>query len=174
MTKEQELNDLFSMFHDFEITDVTYSKMTLNLTIKIPWGQLWNSLDFKINLELNGCDFIKCSYAELLKTKENLTKDWGQREYIDKTTEDDKVISTLGLEIQSHKLYNSKEFVFVCNSAKDFAGGQLTFSANDFRIFQIDGQEITLNQMKKWYADWWESIEAMWKDNEENRNNSSL
>ena len=63
---ETKLDHLFLMFHDFQIVELKYNKDILSLIIKIPWGQLWNDYDFKINLELVGCNFIKCIYIFIL------------------------------------------------------------------------------------------------------------
>jgi len=174
MTSNPKINDLFSMFHDFTITDLTYSEKTLNLTIHIPWGQVWNDRDFKIKLELYGCDFIKCTYGVLIKTKKNLAKYRTQQEYKEKTTKDEKIISALELEIQSHNFSGSNEYVFLCNSSKeDCPGGQLTFTANDFKISGLNGEEITLDQMEIWGEAAWKMTENSWKANEDRQHDTS-
>ena len=82
----QEIDNLFSMFHDFEIKSLTYDNSNLEMTIQIPWGQLWDDLNYYIKIELSGCDFINCDYAEVLRTPENLAKREVDRSYIDKST----------------------------------------------------------------------------------------
>ncbi|MCZ8285402.1 MAG: hypothetical protein O9353_08075, partial [Bacteroidia bacterium] len=86
--QREELNDLFSMFHDFEITTLEYKDTVLTLTIEIPWGHLWDDLTYHIKLELTGCEFIQCDYAELLNTAENISRNAVDRSYIEKSTQD--------------------------------------------------------------------------------------
>jgi len=155
----QELDDLFSMFHDFEIKLLIYQNTTLRLTFILPWGELWDDLNYQIKVELTGCDFIHCDYAEILNTPDNLAKNWVDRCSIDKSTNDSNIISELGLEVQSHKFYSPNKYEFRCNSSKKFAGGQLTFTADNYLILDKDGNKITLNKMQKWCTDWWEKID---------------
>jgi hypothetical protein len=163
MDKQQELNDLFSLFHDFEITLLTYQKNTLNLTITIPWGEVWNDWNYQIRLELAGCDFFQCDYSEFIDG-DNLSSD---RKTIDKTTNDPSTISDLGLEIQSHTYAPPNKYAFKCNSSRNCAGGLLTFSADDYKLFNAEGVPIDLTQMNKWSTDWWEKIRKMWDENEQ-------
>ena len=59
------------MFHDFEITHLTFENNILDLTIRIPWGEHWDDLDYQIRVVLNGCEFIQCDYAEIINTPDN-------------------------------------------------------------------------------------------------------
>jgi hypothetical protein len=155
----QELEDLFSMFHDFEITALTNHDNNLALTIQIPWGELWGDLNYFITLKLTGCDFIHCDYAEIVNTPENLSKRHVDRSSVDKSTNDQKVISELGLEVQRHNFYPPNKYEFMCNSSKNYAGGQLTFTADDYTLFNKQGIQIDLDQMKTWSNEWWTKIE---------------
>jgi len=147
------------MFHDFEITVLTYHDSNLTLTIQIPWGELWSDLNYKITVKLNGCDFIHCDYYELENTPVNLAKRRLDRSFVDKSTNDQKIISGLGLEVQRHNFYSPNKYEFLCNSSKDYAGGKLTFTADNYTIFNNDGVQICLDQMKAWSNEWWTKIE---------------
>ena len=155
----QELDDLFSMFHDFEITHLTFENNILDLTIRIPWGELWDDLDYQIRVVLNGCEFIQCDYTEIINTPDNFAKNWVERASIEKSTNESKTISKLGLEVQRHNFYSPNRYEFLCNSSKNYAGGQLTFTADNCKVFNKDNIHIGIDQMKKWCTEWWEKIE---------------
>lgn len=150
--RQQEIDELFSMFHDFEIIKLTYNGNILNLTIHIPWGQMWNDPDYLISVELTGCDFMYCDYAEVLNTPENLAKRWVDQSHIDKSTNDQQIISEIGLEVQRHEFDPPNKYKFICNSSKNttYGGGQLTFTADNYKIFNKEGIQIDLYQMEKW------------------------
>lgn len=156
--QREELNDLFSMFHDFEVIKLEYKDAVLTLTIEIPWGQLWDDLNYHIKLELTGCEFITCDYAELLNTPENRSRNAVDRSYIEKSTQDQKVISEIGLEVQRHTFLPPNQYEFICNSSKDYAGGHLIFTADGYSLFNKENEKIDLEQMKKWSTDWWKRI----------------
>ncbi len=155
---QQEMEDLFTMFHDFEIVLLTHKNDLLTLTIIIPWGQLWDDLDYKIKVELKGCYFMDCAYTEIVNTPENLAKNWVDRLSVNKSTNDPEVISTLGLEVQRHNFYPPNKYEFLCNSSGNYAGGQLTFTADGYSIFNKNGEPIDLRQMKSWSTEWWSKI----------------
>ena len=157
-TKQQEFDELFSMFHDFEIITLTYIDNQIIMTIQIPWGELWDDLNYYIKLELSGCDYVHCDYTEPSNTFENLKKRPAERTYIEKYTEDTTIISEMGLEIQSHQLFKPNKYQFICNSSKDYANGDLTFTAVDYKIFNKEGVLIDLNQMRDWCNEWWSSL----------------
>ena len=76
--------------------------------------------------------------AEIMNTPDNLAKNWVERTSIDKSTNEPKTISELGLEVQSHNFYSPNRYEFLCNSSKNYVGGQLTFTADNFDIFNKD------------------------------------
>ena len=156
----QELDDLFSMFHDFEIINLTFANNILDLKIRIPWGELWDDLDFQISVKLSGCEYIHCDYAEVINTSDNLAKKWAERNSIDKSTNDPKTISNLGLEVQRHKFYAPNKYIFFCNSSKNnYAGGQFNFTTDNYIIYDKAKSQIELDQMSTWCTKWWERIE---------------
>ena len=110
-------------------------------------------------MELSGCEFILCDYSEILNTPENVAKKSVDRIYIDKSTSNPKLIETLGLEIQSHKFSEPNKYLFLCNSSKEYAGGILTFTTDNYKIFNKEGNQIDLQQMKNWSNAWWENID---------------
>lgn len=159
--KQQEINELFSMFHDFEIILLTYNDNRLNLTIQIPWGQLWNDFNYLIYVELIGCDYIHCDYSEVLNTHENKAKRWIDQSHIDKSTNDPKIISDIGLEVQRHEFYPPNKYKFICNTSKNntYGGGQLTFTAENYKIYNKEGLQINIQQMETWCREWWDNIQ---------------
>lgn len=158
--KQLEIDELFSMFHDFEIILLTYNDNILNLMIKIPWGQLWDDLDYFIRVELIGCNFINCDYTEVLNTPENLAKRLVDQSHIDKSTNDQEIISNIGLEVQRHEFYPPNKYIFLCNSSKNttYGGGHLTFTADNYKIFNKEGNQIDIQQMEKWCREFWDKI----------------
>jgi|GEM_PF-3546603 hypothetical protein len=165
----QEINDLFSMFHDFGIISLTYINKNLTMTLAIPWGQLWDDLNYQIRLELSGCDFILCNYSECINTNEHFDASSPKNRWVDKTTSEPNTITELELEVQSHEFITPNRYVFRCNSSRCISnnpfdsgnligGGKLFFTAEDYAIFDKDGKQIDLNQMKKWCTEWWDKI----------------
>ncbi len=155
---QNEINDLFSMFHDFEIKELSFENNVIQMTIQIPWGELWNDWEYSIQMELSGCEFILCDYSEILNTPDNLAKNRVDRLYIDKSTSDPKLIDAIGLEIQSHQFSEPNKYLFLCNSSKEYAFGKLAFTADNYKIFNKEGNQIVLQQMKSWSEEWWENI----------------
>lgn len=156
---QKEINDLFTMFHDFEIKEFTYDNSIIQMTIQIPWGEMWNDWEYSIQMELSGCEFILCTYSEILNTPDNLAKNCVDRLYIDKLTSDPKLIETLGLEIQRYEFQMPNKYTFLCNCSKVYGGGILTFTADNFKIFTKEGNQIDLQEMKNWSRAWWENID---------------
>lgn len=160
MTNKEEINDLFSMFHDFEIKELTYCQNLLTLIINLPWGQiLWDDYNFNIKIEISGCNYLSCIYGDLLKTPENLLNFPTHRKFINKETTEPETISALGLEIQSHICSEPNNYEFRCNaSSQDCAGGELSFTADTVTIFDMAGNEISLTQMDNWCEEVWKKL----------------
>ncbi|MEZ4804708.1 MAG: hypothetical protein R2852_04290 [Bacteroidia bacterium] len=158
--KQKEMDYLFFMFHDFEITELTYNTAVLNMTIRIPWGQLWNDHDYLIKLELTGCNEMNCVYSEFLNTVENLATNFLSSE--DKSTNDSKVITYLGLEVQRHIFHPPNKYELLCNSSKNqiYGGGHLTFTAENYKLFNKEGIQVELQQMEKWFDEYWKEDEV--------------
>lgn len=55
--KIKEIDDLFSMFHDFEITALSLENKTLTMEILLPWASMWDIDDYKMMFEFGGCEY---------------------------------------------------------------------------------------------------------------------
>ena len=158
MTGQHSINNLFLLFHDFQIVKLEYLDDKLSLTMKIPWGQLWNDYDFKIKLEISGCNFIECVHGEIIQNPDNLAL--MLRKSIDKVTTDPLIISNLLLEVQRHASLDENAYKFFCNSSNPkCSGGELTFTATQVQVVDMAGQEITLLKMEKWFSEFWKDPE---------------
>lgn len=169
--KIKEIDDLFSMFHDFEITALSLENKTLTMEILLPWASMWNIDNYKMMFEFGGCEYLKCTYYvqtsnELIETKEGVY--FPKKELF---TSDLNEMVKLNLDIQSHKFTEPNNFLLHCDSltsfentinANDFAFIELT--ASDCKIFDNHGIEMTLNQMEEWCKEWWDGIQKMWDE----------
>jgi len=157
-TSRQDIDDLFSMFHDFEIVQMKHENKVLTITMSTPWAELRDEKDFIIILELYGCDHVTCEYSEM--------------NGVNNVTSDCKLISTLGLDIQSHKFYPPDIYEFFCEAHNNnvIADGQIKFNTNDFFLFDQEQNLLRLDKMKELATMWWRSIQKMW-DDEANKNN---
>ncbi|MBF8965771.1 hypothetical protein I0P70_21140 [Pontibacter sp. FD36] len=166
MNRQQEIEELFSMFHDFEIKSVSKDGEALTLDFVIPWGQLWNPvvLEYQIKIELSGCRNLLCEYFLFKDDEANKSKPLALRETEKRVTSDPQTMNKLGLEVQSYTYTPPDTYVLHCNSSKEIAGGELTLTATDYRIFNDNGEPLTLDQLKQYATQWWDSIKEMWDE----------
>ncbi|MES2730370.1 MAG: hypothetical protein V4714_01435 [Bacteroidota bacterium] len=177
--RQQEIDNLLSMFHDFDIVTAELNGDTLVFAITIPWGSMWKKDDYSytIRLELMGCNYFNCDYYKI-KSKEviNIDENRYQRETDKITTTNVADLTRLELSIQSKANIRPDTYELHCqcgNQDIDFA--TITLSTTDYRIFDQDGKEITLETMKQWATDWWDGIQKMWDEDKKQRlANSSL
>ncbi|QHL85920.1 hypothetical protein GU926_00060 [Nibribacter ruber] len=171
--EQQEIEELFSMFHDFEIISVKKIGDVLTLELVIPWGEVWIPpiMDYQIKLDLIGCRELKCDYFVFKNDEVTKLKPTALRETIRKTTSDTRTISNLGLEIQNFTLFEPDSFILNCNNSKGIAGGELAFTAKDYMLFKSLGEPLPLHKLKQWATQWWDGIQEMWnKENQANDN----
>jgi hypothetical protein len=166
MNKQQEIKELFSVFHDFEIKTVSKDGESLTLGFVIPWGQVWNPavLEYQIKVELTRCRDLLCEYFTFKDDEANRLKPIAFRGTEKRTINDPLTIENLGLEVQSCSYTQPDIYVLHCNSSRDIAGGELTLTATNYQIFDSDGGPLTLNQLKHWANEWWDSIQEMWDE----------
>ncbi|MBC5992709.1 hypothetical protein [Pontibacter cellulosilyticus] len=166
MNRQQEIEELFSMFHDFEIQSVSKDGEALTLEFVIPWGQVWNPaiLEYQIKVELSGCRNLLCEYFVFKDDEANKLKPLALRETEIRTTNAPQTIEELGLEVQSYTYTQPDSYVLHCNSSKEIAGGELTLTATDYRIFDSFDKPLTLDQLKQWAAEWWGRVQEMWDE----------
>ncbi|TPE39138.1 hypothetical protein [Pontibacter mangrovi] len=166
MNKQKEIEELFSMFHDFEIKSVSKDRETMTLEIVIPWGQVWNLavMEYQIKVELSGCRSLLCEYFVFRDDEANKSKLLALRETEKRITSDPQTMDKLGLEVQSYTYTPPDTYVLHCNSSKEIAGGELTLTATDYRIFNNNGEPLTLDHLKQWATEWWGRIQEMWDE----------
>ena len=169
--KQNEIDNLLSMFHDFEIVYAEFKANTLVLRITIPWGSMWKEDDYSytIRLELIDCNYFSCDYykiknREIFQLGESLNKD--ETEKI--TTTNPLDLKDLGLSIQNRTNLGNGIYELHCLSHKGFEYASITISLNDYKIFDQDGNEISLEVMNQWCKDWWDGIQKMWDEQKKN------
>jgi hypothetical protein len=151
------LKELFTTFHDFDIVGLKDQPPSLWLTLRLPWGELWDNYDFKIRLELQSAQIIECKYSELTG---DVDRNSQKLKGVDKITTDFKTIEKLGLDIQRIEAKGKLEYVFHCNGDK-VAGAHLTIVADSFNLYDHVGQPISHDNYKSWYSQWWKEIREM-------------
>ena len=163
-TPQERLSELFVMFHDFEIVQISFTDKTLSLTIAVPWSQLWDEDGefYRIELMLFGCERIHCTYYEY-RSKDLIQDESGTHyDLIEKETEDVAEIAGLELDVQSYSYDGDNNYVFHCDGRERINFAEFRFSAVDYQIVDWNGQVMTFEAMRKWGNDWWQSIQDMW------------
>ena len=169
-TPKDDMQDLFSMFHDFDIIAVQYEKGILTLQMEIPWSQLREEDEiFRLKLELGGCKYLYCDYQERVdkgpfKSFEDIN--FSKIEY---STKDIATIASLNLTIQSYEFKEPNLYTFYCNGNEKIDEGQLMFTADSYMLLDESGNNLSLDKMKQLAAMWWDSIQKMW-DNQKSEN----
>jgi len=170
--RQQEIDDLLSMFHDFDIVTAELIGDTLVLAIRIPWGSMWIKDDYTytIRLELIDCSYFRCDYFKI-KSKEiiKIGDNSYQRDTEKITTTNPADLNELELSIQSSANIRPETYELHCDSYEEIDYAAITISATDYRIFDQDGKEITLETMEQWAADWWDGIQKMWDKQKKQR-----
>ncbi|MDO1451421.1 hypothetical protein Q0590_34420 [Rhodocytophaga aerolata] len=154
----QKIGDLFSMFHDFEIVEIEFNKPYLLLTVRIPWGQLWQDMDYQIKVSISGCEFLLCKY-------------WKSNSSETHNTDNPKEIEFLELDVQRHRYTAPNTYEFVCNG-NNCAGAELTFTADKVELWDKSGESLKLDKMKGWATDWWNNIQQMWDEQKDDKKNN--
>jgi hypothetical protein len=164
-TPRDEIHDLFSMFHDFDLIAIEHSSKTLTLTIGIPWSQLWDEEEiFKIKLVLQGCNYLYCDYQERIHTGPFENFEDINLDKVEYSTKDIETIVSLKLSVQSYIFREPNCYIFYCNGTEKIDKGQIMFTADSYKLFDKNGSNLSLEKMKQLATMWWDSIEKMWGD----------
>jgi hypothetical protein len=164
-TPRENIQDLFSMFHDFDIADLKYENSTLALLLKTPWGELWDEDEtYNIKLELSGCNHLHCDYQEKVhsgpfKSYEDINFD-----KIEYSTKNIETILSLNLSIQSYEFKEPDQYTFYCRGSDKIDEGQVKFTALHYRLSDGNNNDLSLDKMKELAGMWWNSIQKMWDD----------
>src|SRR5947209_10469753 len=101
---QNDIQDLFSMFHDFGISAVKYEKDILTLSIATTWSEMWEENGgFKLNLQVTGCNYLYCDYQESAHTAPFKSHQEINFDKIEYSTKDIETITSLNLSIQSYE-----------------------------------------------------------------------
>lgn len=155
------------MFHDFDIVTAALKGDTLFLTITIPWGAMWIKDDYTytIRLELMGCTYFSCDYykiksKDLIKIGDNKYR----RDTEKITTTNPADLNGLDLSIQGGTNIQPDTYELHCIHIGEIDFATIILTTTAFRIFDQDGNEITLKTMKQWSTDWWDRIQKIWDE----------
>lgn len=166
-----DIDDLFSMFHDFEIVGLKLDENILTMEIRLPWSEMWDIEDYTMTFRFNRCTSLKCHYW---KRTSNELKEWEKGVYYpskEHVTTDPNEIVKLELDVQSHDFNEPDNFVLHCNTSNSnekkigqIEFGRIELKVTDYQIFDSEMNEITLDKMKSWGAEWWDDIRKMWDE----------
>ena len=172
----KDIDDLFSMFHDFEIVGLNRDDNILTMEILLPWSEMWNIENYKMTIRFHGCQNLKCHYW---KRTSNELKEWEKGSYYpseEHETTDPNEIVNLELDVQSHDFNEPDNFILHCNSSSSHGNqigqiefGRIELKATDYQIFDNEMNEMTLDKMKSWGTEWWDSIQKMWDEQKEKK-----
>src|SRR5688572_28285402 len=161
----QDIKDLLTMFHDFEIVDLYRADEVLTFETIIPWGELWDIENYKLTFKFNGCKYLRCTFDKRTSDESMRSEKGAYYPTVQNTTDDIEEIKGLGLDIQRHGFATPNTYTLYCNGFGDGVEfGSLEFTADSFQILDNQGESISLDKMKNWATDWWTSIEEMWKN----------
>jgi hypothetical protein len=167
--KQDELTGLLSSFHDFDIVEAQLTENVLTLGLVIPWGSMWivDDYSYKIKVELLGCYQFLCSYW-ILKSKTLIPvgDNRSMRDTEEKATTIPTDILPLELSIQSSTFISPNKYEFHCIAGPEIDFATVTITADDYRIYDQNGNNITIDTFRQWHKDWWDGIQKMWDDQE--------
>lgn len=144
----EEINDLLSIFHDFEIVGLNLKNSVLTMEILLPWREMWNIKNHKMTFLFYECNKLKCSYSKHGTNQVETTPD---------------EIVKLELDIQSHEFKPENDFILHCDSS--IVGyAEIEINASDYKIYDNKNNEISLEKMKAWATEWWNEIQKMWDE----------
>ena len=157
--QSNELNEFFSMFHDFEIKTLKHVAGNIHIVIEVPWGELWDDYDYRIELIFSDCDKLECVYEN---NRCNIFHAVEKSGIIDYSCI--KKINDLSLIIRDYKQVEFSEFIFFCKNSESNLDVQLGFRVRKVQVLDREGSTISLEKMKEWSQLWWNSIKRMWDD----------
>jgi hypothetical protein len=163
-----DIDDLFSLFHDFEIVGLKLDSNVLTMEILLPWSEMWGIEDYKMTFRFDGCTKLKCHY---LKRTSNELIEWEQGVYYpseEHVTTNPKEIEKLELDVQRHDFKEPDNFTLHCNSStsqnNQIGGieyGRIEMRVTDYQIFDNEKKEISIDKMKDWATQWKDEIQKM-------------
>ena len=165
----QDIDDLFSMFHDVEIVGLDLKDEVLRMEILLPWCEMWGRERYSLTFELGGCKGVTCQYH--VRTGNEVVRKDGKvfyptDEYL---TSDRHEIARLGLDVLGSSFDRPDRVTLHCErriASRDHEGvieyAGIEFQTTSYRIFDDEMNEISLDTMKGWAEEWWEGIQKMW------------
>ena len=166
--KTQQIDELFSMFHDFEIVGINVDDENCVMEILLPWSEMWNIENYVIKIYLKNFKNLECHY---FKRTSNKLIEWEKGAYYPSDefiTSDPKEIVKLELDIQRHDYIEPDKFILHCNSSSSFGNkigqiefARIVFNAKDYEILDNENNRISLTKMKEWHKQWWAEIDKI-------------
>jgi hypothetical protein len=153
----KDIDDLFSIFHDFEIVGLRLKNQVLTMEVLLPWSEIWQIKDYKMTFRFDGCTNLKCTYSKRIGNK---FKAWAlKKRDIYLVTNNPTEIQQLKLEVQHHDFNEPDNFILYCNSSfEGIESGKIELNIFNYQIFDNEMNEMTLDKMEIWATEWWNGI----------------
>lgn len=147
----QKAEELFSTFHDFEISKMSFINNELLIRFIVPWGELWEQESFQLYIRFINCNSMELSYFECTGLGE------------DKSTASCFDISNFDIYINRFEKIKHNYYHFHCgcfSEANDIGGGtlQIKFNSLDFEITDKNYKIIEFDTYLKWHEQWWDYL----------------
>ena len=152
ITSREDINDLFTTFHDFVIKNIKHGREVLIITIDTPFEEDLGLSEYIIKLHLYGCRNVSCKYRDKKGTSAS--------------TDSCDQITNLALNIQGYKFYAPREYEFFCdtNLNPEIEEGQIRFDADAAELFDSYDNPLSLDKIKELAIMRWENIQRMWDE----------
>lgn len=144
MSKIQDIEDVFSIFHDGYIEDYQIDSDTVDLKIGIQYlAELIDKRYEYLNLRLLGVESIK---YDAWADEPFIVTDWNE-------------IFDLGIEILSTEADDDGQIIVHsnCDNAPNdsFQGGKLIIKCSDYELSDEESNSLTINQLKELSSYYW-------------------
>jgi hypothetical protein len=158
MNKQSEIQRLLILFHDFEIVDLKFSDSTLHMLLEIPWGELWDELDYRIHLKLNEVyDFVFNFSTQ--KSGGSIKANTAQESQIENlSSTNPEEILNLKLSIQSYRFTIPTKHTLFCRSYNGAIAAELDFTATGYQLLDKEGNDLFVEKMEEWAKLWGDSL----------------
>ena len=126
---------------------------------------------YKIRIDLFGCYEFLCKYWVLKSRKFILIDDnRAMRDTAEKVTTIPTDILALELSIQSSTFAPPNKYEFHCIAGPDIDFATVAITADDYKIYDQNGDNVTIEIFRQWHKDWWDGIQKMWDDQKRDKN----
>ena len=156
--KQDKLYEIISSFYDFKINRIERIKTELVIEISLPWSNVVGLNSDYLLIKLLNCNEFKCEYYKVIS-------DQLIEAYPGKFIKDSQEVLTSNIdEIKSLELtinnctYNyNNSYTFWCKSNLSIELAKLIFTTTDIHFFDMEGDEVPIDEFEKWKTIWWKS-----------------